>query len=163
MRRTNFTALALYGLASIACTTGPIKGYEGPALPDNETALISAQRVSNDRTVARVRIRSYDTVRGEAIAVRADRVRVFPRRTCVEAVATTSTLDSFAAELCFEAVQGRHYEIRALTRGSPLPPQLVSSGADIPITVNPESGPFTVTMLLVIDASTQEIVAAAEP
>lgn len=158
--------LALIGLcsfAAVACTTRPLKGYEGPLRLDSETALIRVERISNDRTAARVRIRSFDTARGEVIPVRADRIRVLPRRTCIEATATSSTLDRFSAELCFEPVEGGQYEIRALTRGSPQPNQLATTGGEIPVAINSASGPFQVTMLLIVDSSTLEIVAAAEP
>ena len=155
-------AALLCCLAITSCTTAAFKGYEGAVRPDSDTALIRVQKISNDRTAARIRIRSFDTARGDVVPVRVDRLRVLPRRTCVEAAATSSTLDRYAAELCFEPTEGRNYEIRALTRGSPQPPQLVSTGYDIPIQVNAESGPFNVTTLFIVDMTTHDVVAYAE-
>jgi hypothetical protein len=150
-------------LALASCTVTPLQIYEGPALPDDQTALISVQRQTSDRTAATVRILSVDTPRGEPIFTRTNSVRVLPRATCIEAVARSSTLDRLAAELCFATYAGGHYEVRALTSGSPLPPQLQAAGGDIQITTIPQSGPYNVSRLFVIDSVTREILAVAEP
>ena len=96
------------------------------------------------------------------MAARTGSVRVLPRTTCIEAVARSSTLDTLTADLCFDTYAGGRYEVLAVTSGSELPPQLQASGDDIQIATVPQSGPYTVSRLLVVDAVTREIRALVE-
>jgi hypothetical protein len=132
-------AMILPTVLLAACVNAPIKAYDGPTLEDAETALIRVQPRSSDRIEAIVRILSFDSARGEVVPIETTSLRVQPRGVCVEASATTSSMDQFVANLCFESKAGRHYEVRALTRGSPRPPQLGASGSQIQIPVDPES------------------------
>ena len=150
-------------LALASCATTPSQSYPEPGLPDALTALISVPRHSSDRTAATVRILSVDTPQGEIVRVSTNSLRIVPRSTCIEAFARTSTLDTFSASLCFETYAGQRYEVRALTEGTRLPPQLRASGENVQMTANTQSGPYNVTRLFVIDAATREIVAVAEP
>ena len=158
----SITAISAFPVLA-SCAATPLQGYDGPALPADQTALISVQRPSSDRTAATIRILTYDTARGDVVAVRAGSVRVLPRATCIEAFARSSTLDTLTAELCFDTYAGGLYEAGALISGSPLPPQLQSAGDDIQISTIPQSGPFNISRLFVIDAVTREILAVAEP
>ena len=112
MRSTRSVAAVMYCLALASCASGPLQIYEGPALPDSETALISALSSPNDRMAANVRILSADDRLGGVVPVTSRSIRVLPRGVRVEARATTSTMDSMSADLCFNAYAGNRYEAR---------------------------------------------------
>lgn len=165
MKLTQSTAIVMFCLTLASCASGPLQIYSGPALPDNQTALISAPRAPNDRTAANLRILSADDARGEEIRVTSRSIRVVPRGVCIEVRATSSTQDSMVSDLCFDAYAGGRYEVRASVSGA-------SSGASTAVTdivdglpdlQNAQSGPFSVTRLFVIDTSTRRIVASASP
>ena len=164
MRSTLSVAATVFCLALASCASEPAQMYAGPALPDSQTALIGAPRAPNDRTAARIRILSVDDARGGRIPVSSRIFRVSPRGVCLEARATTSTLDSMESELCFNAYAGGQYEVRALVSGA-------STGLstalpdfdDLPELENAHSGPFFVSRLFVLDMTTREIVASASP
>jgi hypothetical protein len=158
------SALVVFG-GLLSCAIGPLQLYEGPALPDSQTALIVAPRGSNDRLAANVRILSIDNARGDPVRVTSRSVRVIPRGVCVDARATSSTLDSMVSELCFNAYQGNRYEVRASVSG-------VSGGAqpavadvvnNMPDLRRAQSGPFKISRLYIVDTSTQQIVASTIP
>ncbi len=132
-------------------------------MPDTQTALISAQQRSSDRTAATVRIFSIDTARGEVIPVNTRSIRILPRGVCIEARATTSTMDSMSAELCFNAYAGDRYEARAAVSGATSGVTAGDVGGDTEGLFGSQSGPFTVSRLFVIDVSTRRIVASASP
>ena len=77
---------------------------------------------------------------------------------CVQAEATTSTMDHEEALMCFDAYEGREYEIRVLVRG--VRRDLYDS-QDGRRTV--ERGPFRITRFMIVDASSSETVASREP
>ena len=150
---------ALLGMGG--CSTAAYQAYDGPPQPDEETAFIAVQETSGDRTRASVSILSVDTPLGEMMRVSARSVRVLPRQVCVNAFARTSTLDSLRGELCFEAEAGGRYEIIPEVMGSRNPPQLMSTSDSVDATVSdPQSGPYFVERILVVETSTQRIVAA---
>ncbi len=163
MRLTPSVAAVTYCLALVSCASGPLQIYEGPALPDSETALISALRPPNDRMAANVRILSADDARGEAVPVTSRSIRVRPRGVCVAARATTSTMDSMSADLCFNAFAGNRYEVRAAVSGAFSGVTAVDVLDDSQILPGSQSGPFTVSRLFVINSSTQRIVASVSP
>ncbi len=163
MRLTRSVAAMMYCLALAACASGPLQIYQGPGLPDSETALISALRSTSDRMAANVRILSADDARGEAVPVTSRSIRVLPRGVCVEARATTSTMDSMSADLCFNAYAGNRYEVRAAVSGATSGATAGDVGGDTQGLLGSQSGPFTVSRLFVIDMSTRRIVASASP
>lgn len=164
MRSIHFIVLIMVCLALASCASGSLQLYPGPALSDSETALISAPRRSNDRTAARIRILSADDARGEPVPVTRRSIRVKPRGVCIEARATTSTMDSMVSELCFNAFAGNHYEVRASVSGSSSGrPTAVPDIFALPDLQNPQSGPFFISRLFVIDSATTAIVASASP
>ncbi len=156
-------AAMMYCLALVSCASGPLQIYDGPALPDSQTALISAPRPPSDRTAANVRILSADDLRGAVVPVSSRSIRVVPRGVCVEARATTSTLDSMSADLCFNAYAGMRYEVRAAVSGATSGVTAVNVADDTQIIPSSQSGPYTVSRLFVIDTSTRRIVASASP
>ena len=164
MRFMHFVAATLSCLASASCATGSLQVYEGPPLPDNQTALIAAPRAPNDRTAANIRILSADNARGEAVRVTSRSIRVVPRGVCIQARARTSTLDTMVSELCFNAYAGIRYEVRASVSGASsggataVPDVNASPGLQ-----NAQSGPFFISRLFVMDMSTGLIVASASP
>jgi hypothetical protein len=165
MRLTHSVAAIMFCLALASCATGPLQVYDGLALPDSQTALISAPRAANDRTAANIRILSADDARGEPVRVMSRSIRVVPRGVCIEARATTSTQDSMVSELCFNVYAGSRYEVRALVSGassgaSTAMADIIDGAADLQ---NAQSGPFTVSRLFVIDTSTRRIVASTSP
>ena len=101
----------------VSCASGPLQLYDGPALPDSQTALIVAPRASSDRLAASIRILSVDNIRGDPVEVSSRSVRIIPRGVCVDARATSSTQDSMQSELCFNAYGGYRYEVRASVAG----------------------------------------------
>ncbi len=162
MRSTRSVAAVMYCLALASCASGPLKIYEGPPLPDSETALISARSPPNDRMAANVRILSADDRLGGVVPVTSRSIRVLPRGVCVEARATTSTMDSMSADLCFNAYAGNRDEVRAAVSGA------TSAGVtagdargDTQGLLGSQSGPFTVSRLFVMDMSARRIVASA--
>ena len=164
MRPTHFVAAVTFCLTLTSCATGPLQIYGGTALPDNQTALISAPRPPSDRTAANVRILSADDPRGETVRITSRSIRVLPRGVCIEARATSSTLDFLASELCFDAYAGSRYEVRASVTGSTSStPTQVADINDMPDLPNTQSGPFFVTRLFVMDMSTRRIVASVSP
>jgi len=109
-----FTGLAV-SLVLVACSA--VQGYEGAALPDSETTLITTS-TRGDRDG--IEYRSYFTAVDvytplENVA----NVRVLPGRRCVTLRVPRDTGPgrgrSISADsiLCFEAVAGRTYETRA--------------------------------------------------
>ncbi len=163
MRSRQSVASMMFCLVLAACASGPLQIYEGPALPDSETALISAPRPPSDRAAANVRILSADDLRGEVVPVSSRSIRVVPRGVCVEARATTSTMDSMSADLCFNAYAGNRYEVRAAVSGATSGATAGNVSGDTEGLRGSQSGPFTVSRLFVIDTSTQRIVASASP
>ncbi len=165
MRLTRSVAVLMFCLALASCASGPLQMYEGSALPDSQTALISAPRAPNDRTAANIRILSADDSRGEAIRVTSRSIRVVPRGVCIEVRATSSTQDSMVSELCFNAYAGSRYEVRASVAGvlSSAPTAVADIIDDLPDLQNAQSGPFSISRLFVMDMSTRRIVASASP
>jgi len=164
MRLTISIAGLVVCLALASCASTPLQVYEGPPLLDSQTALISAPRPPNDRTAARVRILSADDARGESVQVTSRSIRVRPRGVCIEARATTSTLDSVESELCFNAYAGNRYEVRASVSGASAGmPTAVPDMQEMPELEGAQSGPFFISRMFVIDMTTREIVASASP
>ncbi len=163
MRSRQSVASMMFCLVLAACASGPLQIYQGPARPDSETALISAPRPSNDRLAANVRILSTDDRLGGVVPVTSRSIRVIPRGVCVKARATTSTMDSMSADLCFNAYAGNRYEVRASVSGSTSGVTAADVLDDTQDLLNSRSGPFTVSRLFVIDMSTRTIVASASP
>ena len=164
MRLTLSVAAIIFCLALASCATGPLQVYDGLALPDSQTALISAPRAANDRTAANIRILSADDARGDPVQVMSRSIRVVPRGVCIEARATTSTQNSMVSELCFNAYAGSRYEVRATVSGiSSGTPAAATDIGGLPDLQNAQSGPFTVSRLFVIDTSTRRIVASTSP
>ena len=164
MRLTTCIAALVVCLALASCASAPLQVYEGPPLPDSQTALIGAPRPPNDRTAARIRILSADNARGGSVQVTSRSIRVRPRGVCIEARATTSTLDSMESELCFNAYAGNHYEVRAsVTGASTGMPTAVPDMQEMPELEGAQSGPFFVERMFVIDMTTREIVASTSP
>ncbi len=163
MRSTRSVAAVMYCLALASCASGPLQVYEGPALPDSETALISALSSPNDRMAANVRILSADDRLGGVVPVTSRSIRVLPRGVCVEARATTSTMDSMSADLCFNAYAGNRYEVRAAVSGAASGVTAGNVGGDTQGLLGSQTGPFTVSRLFVMDMSTRRIVASASP
>ena len=106
-----FTAVTVF-LALIACASVPLQGYEGPPLPDAETALIQT-RARQDR--ANIMIADIDGQDYTAL-----RVRVLPGDRCITIRVSqylSPDIDgSFRVGetkntiLCFEAIAGRTYQ-----------------------------------------------------
>ena len=163
MRSTQSVASMMLCLVLAGCASGPLQIYEGPARPDSETALISAPRPPSDRLAANVRILTADDRLGEAVPVTSRSIRVIPRGVCVEARATTSTMDSMSADLCFNAYAGNRYEVRATVSGATSGVTAADVLDDTQELFSSQSGPFSVSRLFVIDMSTREIVASARP
>ncbi len=164
MRSTLSVAAIMVCSALVSCAHEPLQVYAGPALPDGQTALIGAPRAPNDRTAARIRILSADDARGGRVPVTSRSLRVVPRGVCIEARATTSTLDSMESELCFNAYAGSYYEVRAVVSGASYgTPTAVVDIDELPELQNAHSGPFSISRLFVIDMATREIVASASP
>lgn len=151
-------------MALTSCASQPQQVYAGAERADIQTALIGAPRAPNDRTAARIRILSIDDARGERVPVTNRSLRVLPRGVCIEARATTSTLDSMESELCFNAYAGNRYEVRAsVTGASTGMPTAVPNMQEMPELEGAQSGPFFVARVFVIDMTTREIVASASP
>ena len=164
MRSMNSVVAMTFCLALASCASGPQQLYYGPAMSDSETALISVPRAPNDRTAARTRILSADDARGEPVRVTSRRIRVMPRGVCIEARATSSTMDSMVSELCFNAYAGSHYEVRASVSGASRgTPTAVPDIGALPGLQNLQSGPFSISRLFVIDLATTTVVASASP
>ena len=96
-------------LASCAGTT--LQGYEGPARPDDETALISTRPALRRNIVAE--IVSIQLPHG-TLPTKTTRARVLPGETCI-LVNALLRRDEFAnsasAYLCFEADAGTAYQL----------------------------------------------------
>ena len=163
MRSRQSVASMVFCLVLAACASGPLQIYEGPARPDSETALISAPRSSNDRLAANVRIQSSDDRLGGVVPVTSRSIRVIPRGVCIVARATTSTMDSMSADLCFNAYAGNRYEVRASVTGSASGVTAADVLDDTQDLLSSRSGPFTVSRLFVIETATRTIVASASP
>ena len=164
MKSTLSITAMVFCLALSSCAITPLQVYEGPALPDSQTALIGAPRPPNDRTAARIRILSADNARGASVQVTGRSIRVRPRGVCIEARATTSTLDSMESELCFNAYAGNRYEVRAsVTGASAGMPTAVPDMQEMPELEGAQSGPFFISRMFVIDMTTREIVASSSP
>ncbi len=166
MRSRQSVASMMFCLVLAACASGPLQIYEGPALPDSETALIIAPPRSSDRLAANIRILSADDRLGEVVPVTSRSIRVTPRGVCIEARATTSTLDSFSTELCFNAYANIRYEVRAEVTGFSSAGRTVQVGDifdDTQPVSSAQTGPYNVSRLFVLDMSTRMIVASVRP
>jgi len=95
------------GLAS--CASNDLKGYEGAALPDEETALILGQP-RRARGVRRAEITSVQLPHG-TMAVETTRARVLPGDTCITARVLSERYEFALAYMCFEAEADETYEI----------------------------------------------------
>ncbi|MGI9257534.1 MAG: hypothetical protein ACR2QQ_01740 [Gammaproteobacteria bacterium] len=158
MRRRVVLA-AVLGTALVSCTgITTLKGYSGPPLPEEETILIYGERPASNRLAANVVITAHDTPIGDLVPVNAHRVRLLPGEVCVQAEATTSTMDQEEALMCFDALEGHEYEIRVQVRG--VERDLVDSMARRRTV---ERGPFRITGFWIVDAGSSEIVASYEP
>ncbi len=93
----------------MACST--VRGYAGPALPDSETALVTANSVPDlwiGISVSGTRI-SHD-------------LRLLPGYRCVNVEVSTGSTNWYGGagrrgrefELCFEANAGKTYEVKGL-------------------------------------------------
>ena len=146
----------LSGIALASCASTVLQVYEGPARPDDQTALVTVERPGSNRGDATIQIVSVDTPRGDIIPVTARTVRLLPRETCLGVRARSSSVATVSFELCFEAYAGRLYELRALTQGETVPLEIGDR--------NVGQGSFGVDRVYVIDISTQETVAySGEP
>ncbi len=108
----------------VACAA--VQGYEGAALPDSETALITTSTRGDGNGFG---YRSYFTaVDVDAPLEDVTKVRVLPGRRCVtlriplQGGPNRRPIDSI---LCFEAGAGRTYETRADLSQRPTPTWLV--------------------------------------
>ncbi|MGI9257230.1 MAG: hypothetical protein ACR2QQ_00205 [Gammaproteobacteria bacterium] len=165
MRFSSFVAASILFAGMSSCASGPLQLYDGPPLPDSQTALIAAPRSPNDRLAANIRILSIDDVRGNPVRVTSRSVRVIPRGVCVEARATSSTQDSMESELCFNAYGGNRYELRASVVGASTGIQTAVTDIidDLPDLRSAQSGPFRISRLYIVDVATLQIVASANP
>ncbi len=114
MRLMQLLAVTVTGLVLASCANVPRQGYEGPPLPDTETALVQtrAQHGRAQITIAAVDDQDYD----------AFRVRVLPGDRCVtiqvsqylapDSDGVSRLSERTDAILCFEAIAGRTYEAR---------------------------------------------------
>jgi len=82
------TVAVIFSLTLTSCASGPVQVYSGPALPDTETALITAPRAPSDRTAANIRILSADDARGNPVQVTSRSIQVVPRGVCIVARAS---------------------------------------------------------------------------
>ena len=164
MRPILCTVAAIFSLTLTSCANGTLQIYAGPALPDNQTALIVAPRAPSDRTAANVRILSADDARGNPVEVTSRSIRVVPRGVCIEARATSSTQDSLVSELCFNAYAGNSYEVRASVTGASRGTTTATPDInDAPDLQNAQTGPFRISRLFVVDRGTGAIVAVSNP
>ncbi len=145
-------------LALMSCAGGPLQGYPGAPRPDSETALVGVERTTQSHP-ANVQITSIDAPRSEVIPVTARSVRLLPREVCLGVLATTSTMNREAAELCFDARPGSRYEIRALVAG--IERDLEDATAGLPRQA--ERGPFRITRIWIVDVATSQTVAFFNP
>ena len=114
----------------VACAA--VQGYEGPALPDDETALI-ATSTRGDRDGWDYR--SYFTaIDVDTPLENVANVRVLPGRRCVtlrliregaRGASPRGRTGSTGSSLCFEAIAGRTYETRVDRSRRPIPTWLV--------------------------------------
>ena len=108
----------------VACAA--VQGYEGAALPDSETALITTStRGDRDGWVYQSYFIAVDM---DAPVENVARVRVLPGRRCV--TLRMPPQDGFGNRptdsiLCFEAIAGRIYETRIDRSQRPTPSWLV--------------------------------------
>ena len=146
----------MVSLALVSCASTTLQGYEGPARPDSQTALLSVESQSRNQSSAALRIVSIDTPRGEPIPITARRVRLLARETCIEVRASSSSGAFLLSDLCFEPYAGSRYELRASTSGAAALPGIGPLDEF-------EQGPFDVIRVVLIDLSTREIVADTNP
>ncbi len=128
MRLIQMFAGLFVSFVLLACSA--VQGYEGAALPDSETALITTStRGDRDGLDYRSYITAVDVYTPlENVA----NVRVLPGRRCLTLRVPRDTGPSrrgrnISADsiLCFEAVAGRTYETRADRSRRPTPTWLV--------------------------------------
>jgi hypothetical protein len=157
--RALYTVIAaVFSFSVASCGSTTLIGYEGPPRPDDETVLIYGERSTGSRLAANIQIVSIDTPIGDVVPVNTRRVRLLPGEVCVGARATTSTMDQEEALMCFDANEGRSYEIRVRVQG--VQRDLVDSTD----TIRPaERGPFRITRFWIVDAGTSQVVAIFEP
>ena len=109
MRYVWLVAPILTCLVLASCASTTLQGYEGRARPNDETALITTRR-AGFRHLS-VDIVSIQLPHG-TLPTKTRRARVLPGETCIAVQALTTSLDSAAAYLCFEADAGKTYELR---------------------------------------------------
>ena len=132
MRPISILGTIVIGALLTGCTNTPRQGYEGPALPDEETVLIQASSIEHavastdppgtigrraDRPQSRFSIVGIDGENLDAFAV-----RVLPGERCVtlrisEGISQGNNspflvVSSRNSTLCFLAIAGRTYEAR---------------------------------------------------
>ena len=158
MKQVVLSALAVTVLAG--CASAPFQGYDGPARPDDETALITVRRASTQTVATRVGsadIVSIDLPHG-TLRTNTRSARVLPGERCIEVRARSTAVVPMTAELCFWAYSGSIYEIRVAVAGRE---QELQYGEGDPRPV--ESIPTTVTRIWMEDAATSEVVAVYTP
>ena len=159
MIRRSIVLAAILGAGLVSCSgITTLKGYDGPQLPEQETILVYGERPESSRLAANVVITAHDTPIGDLVPVNTRRVRLLPGEVCVQALATTSTMDQEEALMCFDAREGREYEIRVQVRG--VERELTDTMA---MRRTVERGPFRITGFWIVDAGSSEIVASHEP
>lgn len=160
MRCVCLVAPILACLVLGSCATTVLQGYEGPARPDAETALIYTKRASTQTVGTRlgsVNIVSIRLPHG-ILTTNSRSARVLPGERCIEVQARSSSVSPVTAELCFWAYAGSIYEIRVLVAGMERELEYAEDGWLIV-----ESGPSTVTRIWMVDAATSEVVAVFTP
>ncbi len=143
-----------------SCASTVLQGYQGPARPDDETALITTRRASTQTVASRVGradIVSID-IPGGILSTSTRSARVLPGERCIGVRARSTSVASTTAELCFWAYSGSVYDIRVLVAGREQELEY-ADGDQRPV----ESGPFTVTRIWMVDAATSEVVAVFTP
>ncbi len=156
MRFVWLIASILASLVLASCASTVLQGYEGPARPNDETALISTRRASTQTLgtyLGNANIVSVQSPHG-TLPTNSRSARVLPGETCIGVRAGSSTVASMTAELCFEAYAGSTYEIRVLSAGTQQ--DLEDSAGGQRAVQNASS---TVTRIWMVDAATSEVVA----
>ncbi len=114
MKLTQLLMAIVIGAVLAACA---VQGYEGPALPDSETALV--QTIQNGELLGsseKLQVRGgfvLTAVEGRDLKG-VSQARVLPGRRCISLLVWTPG-DRVESVLCFSAVAGRAYEARFLT------------------------------------------------
>ena len=148
MKRVILAAIA--GTSFSGCAGTTLQGYEGPARPDESTALVTTEPRTRNASSTTIRIISID---GDPTPVRARSVRLLPRDTCLGVRARSSSLAYTSGELCFEASAGRRYELRAQIEVDEVAYQNLGG----------QFGQQDVARILIVDLATNEILAVTNP